>query len=283
MVLPRATVISISTIRHRIIFGLAAGALVALTNAPIAGAVLSQAFNASKTILPGSLVVQNKSGDIDLASLNNADELFGVAVPSITATPAPGSGAGQVQVATSGTADVFVTDAAGPVHTGDYLTVSPVAGVAQVAGSTNSRVIGTAQSNFYSSGAGTTKQAIPALGGKSRTVSIGQIPVVIAASNYTPTAGRAPYAVPNWIQSLANTLVGRSVSPLRVLVASILVLVSLVCITVLLYASVRNSLVSIGRNPLARASVLRGLLEVGAIVGALLIGTTIAVYIIIAL
>jgi hypothetical protein len=40
---------------------------------------------------------------------------------------------------------------------------------------------------------------------------------------------------------------------------------ALISITVLLYGAVRNSIIAIGRNPLSRSSVLKGLLQVGLI------------------
>lgn len=244
-----------------------------------AWATLSQGFGAAQTFPAGSLVVLNSgSGKVELANLNNSDQLFGVVVPWALSSNAPP--AGQVQVATTGVADALVTNAAGAIHVGDYLTASPIAGVAELAGTQNVRVIGTAQADFNGKEAGVVQQALSS-GGQRRQVAIGQIPVSINTANYAPNAGgRAAYAVPNWLQSTANATAGKAVSPLKVLVAVLVLILALLCITVLLYSSIRNSLISIGRNPLSKNSILRGLAQVVGIAVAILIASAAAVYVI---
>lgn len=246
---------------------------------------LSQAYTSKDSIATGSLVSLDEkiSGQVVVADLNNSSRLFGVVVPPSSAaiSLSGGTTGNQVQVATSGTVNVLVTNAAGDIHLGDYVTISSIAGVGQKVGASSSRVIGTAQADFNGSGDGTTKRTIDT-GSGTKEVSIGQIPVVVAVSAYTSTDGKQPYAIPTWLQSLSNTLAGKAVSPVRIIIAGLILIISLICITVLLYAAVRNSIISIGRNPLSRGSVLRGLLEVMAIVAGILIATSVAMYLVIA-
>lgn len=270
----------------RIGLKLAAGVVLAVALGSTAKAVLSQSYPAGSTLPAGTLVVLNtQSGQVEQADPNNVDRLFGVVVPTVSAGGNSSTPTGQVQVATSGEADMFVTNAAGAIHIGDYLTASPISGVAQLAGAANVRVIGTAQANFSGSGSGVTNQTLSAAvaGGHQKQVAIGQIPVAINTTNYTPTAGRAPYAVPNWLQSLANATAGKAVSPLRVIVAMIVLVLGLLCITVLLYSAIRSSLISIGRNPLSKGSILRGLAQVAGISAAILVASAVAVFVILEL
>jgi hypothetical protein len=249
-----------------------------------AWANLSQGFVTATPIASGSLVSLDAktSGQVVVADLNNVNRLFGVAVPpSSTSISLSGVGSSQVQVVTTGTVNVLVTNAGGDIKLGDYITISPIAGVGQRVGDTSTRVIGTAQADFNGSGEGVTKRSIN-IGSGAKEVAIGQIPVVVAVSAYTATEGKQPYVIPNWLQSLSNTLAGKAVSPLRVIIAAIILIVSLLCISVLLYAAVRNSIISIGRNPLSRGSVLRGLFEVMAIVVGILAVTAVAMYLVIA-
>jgi hypothetical protein len=257
--------------------------LVALVVSAPAWASLSQGFATTATIPEGSLVVldQNSSGTVDVATTLNVNRLFGVVVPPSSASISlSGTGSGQVQIVTSGTANVLVSTAGGPISVGDYVTVSPIAGVGMKAGSSSTRVVGTAQTGFNGTGSGVTQETIGS-GSSKQQVSIGEIPVVIGVSTYTSTDGKQTYVVPNWLQDLSNTLAGKSVSPIRIIVAGLILLVSLVSITVLLYAAVRNSIISIGRNPLSRTSVLRGLLQVVAIAGGILALTAGAMYMVI--
>ncbi len=268
-------------LRSRI--GLIIGAILALLAAAPAWASLSQGFATTSPIATGSLVSldEKSSGTVVVADLTNIGRLFGVVIPPSSASISlSGTGNGQVQVVTSGTANLLVTNAAGTIHVGDYITVSPIAGVGEKVGSSSTRVIGTAQSDFDGTGDGVTKRTIDS-GSGNKEVAIGQIPVVIAVSTYTSTDGKQTYVVPNWLQNLSNTLAGKAVSPVRIILASLILLIALVSITVLLYAAVRNSIISIGRNPLSRGSVLRGLLEVVGISGGILAVGIVAMYFVI--
>jgi hypothetical protein len=173
-----------------------------------------------------------------------------------------------------------VSTAGGPIHVGDYITISPIAGVGQKAGAQTTRVIGTAQADFDGSGDGITKTDIT-IGSSKQEVAVGQIPVVVSVAAYSASTGKQDYVVPNWLQNLSNTLAGKAVSPIRIIIAGLILLVALVSITVLLYAAVRNSILSIGRNPLSRSSVLRGLFQVIAIAAVILALTGGAIYFVI--
>src|ERR1700683_292486 len=283
-VLQGSTVPRFALTKFRLRRGLVAGTFIVLVAAPAVWPSRSQGFAATSSIATASLVaLDSKSpGTVDTATLANAGRLFGVVVPTSSASISlSGTGSGRFQVGTSGSADVLVTNAGGTIHVGDYLTISPIAGVAQEVGADSTRVIGTAQADFNGTGPGVTSHTITDTAGHSRTVAVGQIPIQINVSSYTSTTGRQPYAVPNWLQNLANTLAGKAVSPIRIIVAGLVLLVSLCCVTVLLYAAVRNSIISIVRNALSRSSVLRGLFELLALAGAILALTAGAMYVVI--
>ncbi|MDB5178201.1 MAG: rane protein of unknown function [Patescibacteria group bacterium] len=270
--------------RLRSKLGLMVGIMLALVASAPAWASLSQGFATTTPIASGSLVAldEKSSGSVVVADTTNTGRLFGVAVPPSSASISlSGTGDGQIQVVTSGTASVLVTTAGGDIKVGDYITVSSIAGVGQKVGEGSSRVIGTAQAGFNASSDGATKRGIDD-GTSKREVAIGQIPVVISVSTYTATDGKQPYAIPNWLQSFSNTLAGKAVSPIRVIMAGLILMVALVSITVLLYAAVRNSIISIGRNPLSRGPVLRGLLQVVAIAAGILALATGGIYLVIA-
>lgn len=256
--------------------------VVALAATPVS-ASLSQGYAVDADIATGSMVALDESGagKVVVATPANVSRLFGVVVPPSSASISLSGGATkQVQVGTAGTVSVLVSTAGGDIHLGDYITVSSIAGVGQKVGAESTRVIGTAQADFNANNEGITKREIEDSSGKHE-VAIGQIPVVIAVSAYTATEGKQPYAIPNWLQSLSNNLAGKAVSPIRIIMASFILIVALVCVTVLLYAAVRNSIISIGRNPLSRGSVLRGLLQIIAVVIGILIAAGVAMYLVI--
>jgi len=252
--------------------------------APAALATLSQSYASTTPIPAGSLVAldEKSPGSVVVATVNNSERLFGVVVtPSAASVSLGGSGNGQVQVGTTGSASALVSTAGGDIHVGDYIAISPIAGVGQKAVG-KVRVLGTAQVDFNAGTTGTTKQTIDVEGGGKKEVTIGQIPVVIAVATYNSNTGAQDYVIPVWLQNISNAVAGKSVSPIRVIIASMILLVALVSITVLLYAAVRNSIISIGRNPLSRGSVLRGLLEVIGVAAIILIIAAGAMYVVIA-
>jgi len=263
--------------------GLAMAAMLALFAAAPVFASLSQGFATSSPVATGSLVSldQKSSGSVAVADLNNAARLFGVVVPPSSASISlSGTGTGQVQVVTTGTAQVLVSTAGGDIHVGDYISVSSVAGVGQKVGASSTRVVGTAQADFNGSGDGATKRTIDD-GTIKREVSIGEIPVVISVSTYTATDGLQSYVVPNWLQNLSNTLAGKAVAPVRIIIAGLILIVAMVSISVLLYSAVRNGIISIGRNPLSKNGVLQGILAAGGVAIGILSITAVAMYLVI--
>jgi hypothetical protein len=254
-----------------------------LAVAPAALAVVSQAYGTTGSIPLGSLVSLDAkvSGNVVIADLLNQSRLAGVVVSSSTAalSLAGADATGQVQVATSGAATVLVSTASGDVKVGDSIAASAIAGIGQKAIG-HVRVIGTAQADLNAKTAGVTKRSVEDESGAKREVAIGQIPVLIAvASNNSD--GDQTSGIPTWIQSIADSLAGRAVSPVRVIIAGLILLVGLVSVTVLLYSAVRNGIISIGRNPLSRTSVLKGLFQVAIIAVVILAVTIGAMYLVI--
>ncbi len=262
--------------------GSLAAALLMIGFSGNAMASLSQGFATSSTIATGSLVSLDAkvSGSVVAADVTNSSRLFGVAIPPTSASISL-SGAnnqGQIQVATSGTATVLVSTANGAIKVGDFVAASTIGGVGQKAiGSV--RVIGTAQADFDGSGENVAKRTID-IDGKPTEVSIGQIPIEISVSTYTKDDNQS-FKVPSWAQGLSNTLAGKSVDPIRILVAGLVLIIAIISITVLLYSAVRNSIISIGRNPLSKRSVLAGLFQVLLICLVILIAAVAVIYFVI--
>lgn len=260
-----------------------AAALLALVAGAPAWASLSQGFATTTPITTGSLVSldEKSSGSVVVADLNNAGRLFGIVVPPSSASISlSGAGDGQVQVATSGSVQALVTTAGGDIKVGDYIAISQIAGVGQKAGSDSTRVVGTAGADFNGTGDGVTRRSIDS-GGQKREVAIGQIPVIVSVSTYTATDGKQDYVIPAWLQNLSNTLAGKTVSPIRIIIAGLILIVAVISISVLLYSAVRNSIISIGRNPLSKGGVLQGMLTIGAVAIIILIIAAVAMYVVI--
>lgn len=230
-------------------------------------AIAQQFQTRQKDITIASLVSmeQGKTNNaIELSSFEHPERLAGVVSenPLIELS----NGESGVQVVTSGLTKVLVSDINGSIMAGDKLTASPIEGVGMRA-TENTTIVGTAQSPL----ATIRTQTIKDKSGKDVKVHIGLVAVQVGVAFYNADAGKKSTFVPSFLQSLANNVAGRNVSPVRVLVAGLILLLLFISITVLLYSSVRSSIISIGRNPLSESAVRKSLFQVGITVFAVLL------------
>lgn len=202
---------------------------------------------------------------IELSSQSRAEKLIGVVSdePLIELSKTTSG----VQVVTSGLTMALVSDINGEIKAGDRITPSPIRGVGMKA-SQSVMTVGTAQSKLQLDKAET--RYIADINGKEVAVRIGLVPVQVNVAFYSPEKKGSSF-VPSFLQNLANTVAGRAVSPARVLIAALIVLLLFTSVIVLLYSSVRSSIISIGRNPLSENAVRKSLVQVSLMVAGLLL------------
>lgn len=251
------------------VFGLG---LSLVTTSPVwaqSNSAIAQQFQTNdRDVVPTSLVsLQTASSNaVELGSTDNLERLAGVVGNSPLIELSEGKSG--VQVVTSGLTLALVSDLGGRVVAGDKITGSPIAGVGMKAGR-NTVVVGTAQAKLDIAQAKT--RTVTDKAGKQVTVHIGLVPVQVGVAFYSGANDPGEAFVPPFLQGLANDIVGRNVAPLRVLLAALTILLIIIVVSVLLYAAVRSSLVSIGRNPLSQGAVRKGLLDVGLAVAVLMV------------
>jgi len=68
--------------------------------------------------------------------------------------------------------------------------------------------------------------------------------------------------LPGFLQHASSLMVGKPVSPARVYISLLLLAVTTSISGSLIYSAVRSSLIAIGRNPLSKKSITRGLFQV---------------------
>lgn len=238
---------------------------------------IAQAFQTDDPdIVSGALVnlKADSANTVELSTAENIDRLLGVAGQG--ALIELSGGTGTVQVVTTGEAVALVSDINGDIKTGDKITSSPIAGVGMRA-LTSTLIIGTAQDDL--SGVQTETRTVKDKSGNQRTVKIGAIPILVDKVFYEAPQDMNSF-VPPVLQDFANNLAGRSVSPVRVMIAGFLIAFVFTTIIVLLYSSVRSSIISIGRNPLSESAVRKSLLQVGITVFGVMSFAVIVVYLI---
>ena len=223
---------------------------------------ISRAYKPNTAIPNGSLVSLNKdqSDYVELASTANASLLLGVAVASDDSLLAVNASNTTVQVATSGTASVLVSDLSGPIKVGDQVTVSPFEGVGMLQKS-GGRVIGLAQTEFTGQGSSATSQEVTDKAGNKKTINVGLIRVTIGAG-ITSNSGQTSEGELNALQKIAKNLVGHQVATWRIIMSIVIVTVTFAALITLTYAAIYGSIISVGRNPLGSSAIFRTLRSV---------------------
>jgi len=245
-------------------------------------AAISQSYPTSSSIGAGELVSLAPSGlsGVEPATLNDASDLVGVAADAPALQLSHGT-KGSVQVVTGGSATVLVSDANGPVKLGDKITISPLAGIGMKAIS-SAEIVGTAQRSLSS--VKTISEQFKGKDGKQVSVRVGQLPVAVNVVYYSAasSAGSISAFVPPFLQSVASSIAGKAVSPLRVLISSVALLLGFISVALMLYAGVRDGVISLGRNPLAADALRRGMVDVMVAALGVLVVTCVAVVAIVA-
>lgn len=263
-----------------VVAGLVFGA--GLVAAPALGVSLSQGYNSKDNLTPGTLVSSDSSSpnSVKISTSDHPEDLFGVVVAADSSILALSGGKGEVQVATSGLTSALVSNISGDIKLGDKITISPIGGVGSRA-TTSTKVVGVAQADFNAKSTGATSRDIKDRAGQSKTVAIGQIPVLVSVQYFVVGSGDQNTLLPRYVQDLVNAIAGKKVSILRIGLAFGLMLFALVAVGVIIFGSVHSSIISIGRNPLSQSAVYRSLLFVIAVSTGILLVTLGAVYLII--
>ena len=202
------------------------------------------------------------SEKVKAASLKTVDEMIGVVVaPSDAAVTLSAQDAGnQIYVAKSGRYATLVSNQNGPIHAGDYVTVSSLDGVGMRADTKESTVLGKAVSDFDGihnvDGTANVRDA----SGKAVSVKLGRVAVDVTIAP-SPVALKVSN-IPGFLQRASLLVSNKPVSPWRTYIGLIVLVGTLLVVGSLLYGGVRNGMVAIGRNPLARTSIMGNLVQV---------------------
>jgi hypothetical protein len=246
-------------------------ALLSLATASASSPNISHSYQAAKGVNNGSLVSldPSRSGFVEPANTANDGQLLGVAVATNDSLVAIDPGPGQVQIATSGGATALVSTLNGDIHVGDAVGVSPFGGIGMKA-LLGSRVIGLALAPFNAQTPGATTQQVTNKRGKTTAVKVGYARVNIAIG---VNASALSTSNLNTLQQAVKTLTGHTVATSRITISLVVALVAIIALITLVYASIYGSIVSVGRNPLAKYAVFRTL---GSVLGLAVLTTVIA-------
>lgn len=227
------------------------------------GSVASYA--ADQPIEYGTIVVLTgeNSNRVKVATQADINNMFGVVVDR-TQLPFSITNEGvqnETFVAVSGTYNVLVTNQEGAIESGDYLTLSSISGLAMRAGTEEVTVFGRANAPFNDASAALGETTLKDTNGGTKKVKIGSVPVTIDIKN-NPNHKSTDVNAPEFLKRVGEAIAEKEVSPIRIYISVAIAVICLIAAIAVLYAGVRNSVISIGRNPMSRRSIFKALLQV---------------------
>jgi hypothetical protein len=224
---------------------------------------VTQSYNAAAAVQVGMIVRLELKDPTTVEPLpsSNISAMLGITVPAadaaITLTPQNNTEQ-QVFVATAGRYDMLVSNEGGSISTGDYITISSLAGIGMKASENQTIVLGKAAGSF--NGTNNVVSKVKNSQGKTTEVTIGEVPIDLDIA-HNPLASKETDYVPSFLAQTATTVANHPVSAARIYLGGLVLIASAVLTGNLLYSGVRNGMQAIGRNPLSRKSIIRSLIQ----------------------
>lgn len=243
------------------------GGLVAL--ALPAAAASAQAVAQSYTADEGTMaamVVQIDETDkrrVKPASSDNLAAIYGVVVMPNDAplSLSESTSERQVYVATSGTYRILVSDENGPINKDDYVAVSSLDGVGMLANPIPNIIVGKVVTGFDGKNGVQSTAKVKDNQGNDRTVRFGYVVANIDVTR-NPLLQPEKDNLPGVLRTAAETVAGKRISAIRVYISFMALFLTVALASVIIYSGIRTSLTAIGRNPLAKRSIVRNLAQV---------------------
>lgn len=233
--------------------------------APLASAQTVTQGYGSDSVLQRGMIVGLKKDDLRKVEPINADQferVHGVVVGANDSAVLLGNDSEKIYVASGGRFTVLVSDQMGDIVAGDFVTLSSVNGIGMKAGDHDPVILGKALEAFKGSDTnqlvGTAK--VKDTNGKERQIRIGRV-IVDVSIGKNPLL-KNDNSLPSALKRASEMIAGKSVSPVRVYLSLVVLAISAMIAGSLIYSAVRSSLIAIGRNPLSKKSIIRGLFQV---------------------
>lgn len=226
---------------------------------------VTQGYKTDQVIQKGMIVGLDERDGAKVSALTraNAADMLGVVVASSDSPVSLSSPTGeqQVFVATYGQYDVLVSTQNGAVAAGDYITISALTGVGMKADNTQELIVGKAVAAFDGKQHVDSTYTLDTSGGQKR-IQLGRVKVDISVAHNPIYAAEKTENVPKFLSDAVGLVTDRPISASRIYASLAILLLTVFVAGSILYVGVRSGMVAIGRNPLAKHSILRNLVQV---------------------
>lgn len=229
---------------------------------PLSAQTVTQGYGSDEPLQKGMIIrlKANDSTKVEALDQENMDKAHGVVVDPNDAPVTLSSDGQKVFVANIGRYEVLVSDQNGPLVTGDFITISAVKGIGMKAGDEEPIVIGKATADFdgKTNVIGSTDIKV---GAETRKVNIARIQVDLGISRNPLLKAKEPN-MPEFLKKATESIAGKDVSPAKAYTSVVVFILSSIISASLMYSGIRSGIISIGRNPLSKKSIIRGMLQV---------------------
>lgn len=223
---------------------------------------VTQGYGTDEVLQRGMIVglKQDDPKKVESLNIDSLDRILGVVVDANDSPITISDQDEKVFVATIGRYDILVSDQEGVISAGDYITASSLNGIGMHATYEQSDIVGRALGGFNGRDSVVGTSTLTDTKGQTRTVNIGRVEADIGISK-NPIAKSAA-VTPEWLGKIGQAIAGKSLSPARIYISAAIFVIGAFIAGAVLYTGIRSSLIAIGRNPLSKKSVMRGLLQV---------------------
>lgn len=223
---------------------------------------VAQSYGAAAPLADGLIVRldQHNGSQVVTDSYSTDSQMLGVVVAASAppVTLSPGGGGHRVFVAAGGRYPVQVSDQNGAIRAGDYIGISALSGVGMKADGQEPTVLGQAVSGFDGRHNVVGTASLP--GGKGAKVALGRVTVALAVAPNPAT--EIDNGLPSILRRAVKAITPKPVAPWRGYLALAVVVAAVLLAGALLYSAVRGGIMAVGRNPLARGSIMGSVLQV---------------------
>lgn len=215
-----------------------------------------QGYSSDESLQKGMLVALKEGDESKVVALTdkNAEKFKGVIVDKNDSPVTISNEERKIFVATSGPYEVLVTNENGPIKKGDYIAVASTSGIGAKATENQEFVVGVAATDFAGTG--------DSLGSTTAQRSVGRIKIDVNFAKNPGKKSAESNKIPVAVKKLGEAIADKPLSTLRLYIGLAVFSVASAITAVMLYSGVRNAVISIGRNPLSKGKIIKGLVQV---------------------
>ena len=237
---------------------------VLMTALPVFGQNITQAYSSDVILRRGMIVGLSEQNLRKVEPINSSqyERMHGVVVGSNDVPLMLDNQTETVYVANAGRFTVLVSNQAGNIDVGDFITVSAISGIGMKASNSDPIVLGKAIESFNASDSNQSisQATVKDAGGNEKSLQIGQILVDVNISK-NPLL-QTDNSLPSALRKASELIAGRPISSTRVYLGLIVLLIASALAASMLYSAVRSAIIAVGRNPLGKKVILKSLVQV---------------------